>query len=512
MNVMELIKKYQKNIYVRAGAALVLTLIVALSIRALNSGVDTSESTEVLPSVTVTTSSELAGGDSLSLIGTVRAFTEAQITSERSGRVTGVSATLGGKVTAGQVVATLENASEQAAVLQAQGVYEAALAASAQSGVGVSEAQTALSSSKNNAVSTYRQSYNTVNNVIYGSVDTFFSNPDSQIPGLKIDGNASYMNSERVAYQSILKEWQSRSNNINTNSNLESELTYAKTQVERTIAFVDAFITIFNQPGSVSGYTPAELQTYSANFTALRANLINTRSSLDASIAGIASAEDAVRRAELASSGGTVSASDAQVKQALGALRAAQANLAKTILRTPISGTVNSINVKVGDFVNSFDVVSVVANNSALEIVTYVGDTEKDQLIVGDKVLIEGQYEGIVTQIAPAVDPNTRKTEVRIATDNTNIANGDTVRVAKEAATTTAMVSGVYVPITAVKFEAENGSVFTVDGDTLVAHPVTIGTIRGSRVEILEGLSATDEFVLDARGLSAGTKVQVSTK
>ena len=503
-------KKFKNNIYAQAIAAVLVTLAVALFIR-YGGTKDSVAEDPVLPAVKVSSAAALANPDTVSLIGTVRAFTEAQITAEQSGRVTSVTAELGGRVAAGQVIATLENASERAAVLQAQGVYEAALAASAQSGVGVSESKTALENAENNAVSTFRQSYNSANNIVFGSIDTFFSNPQGTIPGLKIDGNASYLNGERVAFQSILKEWQSRSSQINTNSNLRTELQYARTQTERTIAFVDSFITIFNSGRNIGGYTEAELQSFSASFTQLRSQLINNRSAIDSALTTLSSGEDAIRRAEIASSGGTVSASDAQIKQALGSLRAAQANLAKTILRSPISGTVNSLDIKLGDFVNSFDTVSVIANNNALEIVTYVGDLEKDQISEGETVLIEGEYEGIITQIAPAVDQQTKKTEVRIATDNTNIANGDTVRITKQATSTSvAKDSALYIPITAIKFETTDGSVFVVENDMLVSKPVKIGIVRGSRVEILEGLSDTDEFVLDARGLSAGTKVQVN--
>lgn len=511
MTMIQFFKQYKGNMYIQAATAILITLIIAVVIRFGSSG---SENTGevVLPAVTVSSAASLSGSDAISLIGTVRAFTEAQITAEQSGRVTSVNTTLGARVSAGQVLATLENASEQAAVLQAQGAYEAALAASAQSGVGVSEAQTALQNAENNAVSTFRQSYNSANNIIFGSIDTFFSNPQGTIPGLKIDGNTSFLNGERVAFQTILKEWQSRSSQINTDSNLRAELLYARTQTERTIALVDSFITIFNSGRNMGGYSEAELQSFSASFTQLRSQLINNRVAIDSALTALSSGEDAVRRAEIASSGGTVSASDAQIKQALGSLRAAQANLAKTILRSPISGTVNSLNIKLGDFVNSFDTVSVVANNNALEIVTFVGDLEKDQIVEGETVLIEGEYEGIITQIAPAVDSQTKKTEVRIATDNTNIANGDTVRITKTSATTTTQVAdnALYIPITAIKFEATDGYVFIVENEMLVAKPVKTGTIRGSKVEILEGLAATDEFVVDARGLSAGTKVQVN--
>ena len=399
----------------------VLIIFVTLLVIGLNKGETQTEEVVANPLVSVTTALQYSGTQDFSTIGTVRAFTEAAVTAETAGRVVSVNAQLGQQVPAGFVIATLENASEQAAVLQAEGVYEAALAAAAQSNVGLDEAQTALTSAQNGAVSSVSSAYNTVNGIVRNSIDSFFANPDARVPGLKIDGKGQTLaiNDERVAFQTILKEWQSRSNTISVTSDLDAELTYAKTQTERTIALVDTFIDLFNADNADNSYTAAELQTFSTNFTTLRSTLLGTKSALDSAQAALNAARDSVRRSEIAASGSTASASDAQVKQALGALRAAQANLAKTILRTPISGTVNSLSVRAGDFVSNQTVVARVANNNALEILAYVGEKERDAFAVGETVTIDGTMEGVITAIAPAVDANTGKTEIRIGTEAT---------------------------------------------------------------------------------------------
>lgn len=464
------------------------------------------------PVVTLSTPAKYSGSESLTLIGTVRAVAEANITSEQSGRVVSVPVKLGGNVTAGQVIATLENASERASVLQAEGVYEVALAAAAQSGVGVDQANTSLITAKQTAVSTFQSSYNTINGLILNSVDTYFSNPNGRLPGLRIDGKGytTQLNNERVAFQTLLPAWRDKANTINTNSDLSTELAYARENTKRTITLIDTFLTVFSSQSNSSRYTEPELQGIITTFTGLRSNLIGVQSNIDNAINGLTSAEDNVRRAKLASSGGQNSAADAQLKQALGTLRAAQANLAKTILRSPISGTINNLSVRTGDFVNSFSTVAQVANNNALEIVTYISENERDLFAVGDKVIIESNTEGIVTEIAPAVDPTTRKVEVRIATENINVISGDTVRITKEGSTNVNTNQTITIPLSAVKFEQEDGFIFTVIDNKLVAKPVTLGAVRGGSVEVKEGLNNEDTFVVDARGLTADTTVTVS--
>jgi multidrug efflux pump subunit AcrA (membrane-fusion protein) len=457
----------------------------------------------------MTTARAEAGSEQVTLVGTVRAFTEAVITTERAGRVTSVPVTLGQQVSAGTVIATLENAAERAAVLQAEGSYEAALAASAQSDVSVTEAQNNLSAAEDNLKAAIASAYTTVNGTIRNTVDTFYANPDSKVPGVRIDakGQTAFLNNERTAFQTILPEWQAGLGLMNT-SNLAGEVDEAIASVNRTIALIDTFITIFNNQDDVSRYTPTELQTFSTNFTTVRGSLIGVRSSLQSGLTAVNNAKEQQTRAEISASGGTTSAADAQVKQALGALQAAQSNLSKTVLRTPIAGTINVLDIRLGDFIGAQVPAARVANNDSLEIVTYVGDKELQSLAVGNTLMLQNSIEGVITAIAPAVDPTTRKTEVRIAAESEAIKNGDTVTITTSFESVA--VDAVIIPITAVKFALENGVIFLVEDAKLVERPVTIGTIRGGSVEITSGLGIDDSFVRDARGLVVGTAVEVT--
>jgi len=474
-----------------------------------------SESTTVAPitpAVTLISAQEFAGTAELSLIGTARAFTEAQITAERAGRVTAVNVSLGQTVAAGQIIALLESASERAAVTQAEGAYEAALAATAQSGVGVDEANNNLITTQNAAITTVRNAFTTVQGVVVNNIDQFFSNPNGMIPGLRINGrgNTSFLNSERVAYQTLLPTWQQETNALQIDS-LPTALADAEARVTRTLTLVDTFIAIFNNQTSGSSYSDAELQAFSTTFTGLRSTLLSTLAALEQSNSSLQAAEDGVRRASIAATGGTTSAADAQVKQALGVLQAAQANLAKSVLRSPISGTVNVLSIRTGDFVGSFTSVATVANNAALEIVTFVGDAERAVISVDDEVTINGRVAGKIVAISPALDPVTRKTEVRIATEDGSIANGDTVRITKQQSTNVPVMDApIMLPLTAVRFTATDGSVFVVEDGRLVARPVSLGAVRGSAVEIKSGIDASTSVVADARGKVAGDTVEVS--
>jgi multidrug efflux pump subunit AcrA (membrane-fusion protein) len=465
---------------------------------------------ELPPLVSVTTAAEFNDTSALTLIGTARALSEAAITAEQSGRVVSVSTTLGAAVVAGQQLAVLENSRERAAVLQAEGAYEAALAASAQSTIGVSEAENSLRNAESSARATLVSAYDTVNDIVLNTIDDFFSNPQSSLPGLRIDGKGytETLNTERVAYQNLLQSWQMNVQALDTSTDLYSEIELAIANVSRTINFVDSFITVFSIQGDSARYSDAELATFRAAFSDVKASLVATQSSLTASATSLNAANDAVLRAKTAASGGTVSAADAQVKQALGVLRNAQASLAKTILTTPISGTVNTLSLKVGDYVSNGARVAIVANNQALELITYISDDDRSAIVVGDVVTVNDIATATVSQISPALDPETRKVEVRLVTEGLEIKNGDTVKLAVTKSELNTSVA-VRVPITAIKFEVENGHIFIVEDGKLTKVPVVLGKISGNSVEITDGLAADQAFVVDARGLQAGDEVTV---
>ena len=466
-----------------------------------------------LTQVTVLSVSELGSEASFDTVGKVEAVSEANLQAEAGGRVTSVSVKVGDSVAAGRVLATIENNSQAAALTQAQGSYEAALAASAQSGVGLNESATALTSAKNGAVNTYRQAYNTVNGAVYNNIDIFFSDPQGSLPGLRLSGQGKTveLNNERVAFQQLLIDWQTRSNNISANDNLKSELAYAKTNTERTILFVDSFIALLNGTDNDNAYTDAEIQTFSNNFNALRSSLINTRSSIDNALAGINSAEDAVERSQLSASGGTYSASDAQIKIALGSLQAAQANYQKTIVRSPIQGVVNAFYLKTGDYTSPGQPAGIIANNNGLQIKTFVSEIDSANLNVGDTVSIEDGATGVITAKAAALDPSNGKVAIVVGVNpDSRLTNGATVKITFSQISTEVKTERILVPLSALKITSAGTFVFTVNAENkLVPVNVTQGQLYGENIEILSGVTKDTRIVTDARGLKEGQLVTV---
>lgn len=470
-----------------------------------------------LPAVSVASVAKLSGSSELSLVGSVSSVSEVKLESEVSGRVTSVPVTLGQTVAADTVIASVENSAEYAAVLQAEGSYEAALATVAKSNIGVEDAESSLTSAKQAAINSNRSAVTTANSIILNTLDTFFSSPRQPNPGLKASVTlGSSVNDERYLFNSMIEDWQqevSHMNTSDTSAEIIEDLNNATERVKRVAAMVQTFIEALpkNKPDEV--FTAAALAELQVSLSSAKSTLNSLISSLESAETGIEVAEQSLNSAKISGTDGTVSSANATVKQALGALRAAQSNYNKTIIRTPISGTLNTLSVKAGDYISPRTFIANVANNNASIIKTFISDSDRTRVSIGQEVIINGNASGTVRAIAPGLDPVTKKAQIEIRSDDTSLINGASVRISIPSLDTTTTIgndSPLVIPVSALKVEANRVVVFTVSNEgTLIAHEVEEGTLQGTGIVIESGLSRDMNIVTDARGLNEGDKVEV---
>ncbi|KND51450.1 MAG: efflux transporter, RND family [Parcubacteria bacterium C7867-001] len=472
-------------------AVLVVILLGSIGFL-LGSNKAASDTNAGLRSVSVATVAELSGsGSGTSILGTVRSVSEAELLAQAGGAVRSVRANVGDSVPAGFVIVALENDTESASVLSAEGAYEAALAAS----------QTvAPEQVKTNALNAYTSAYATLDTTLSQYVDTFFGDEGAFGPELLVSASSvspSQMSRERRAIAEAMDVWQ-KSLPTAATADPNTLLANAVNATQKTTTLLTELAQVSSERSS------------NVSATQLTA-LATARSTVNTLLSTIASAQASYKSQSQANTGG-----NASVKQALGALRLAQANYEKTIIRAPIAGTINFLPVHVGDYVSNLEHVATVAQNGALEIDAFVSEENRSALAVGTKVAIEGEATGLVTQISPALDPITKQIDIRIAvTGTSSLLNGQSVRITlpgapvKQATATTTIQ--VLLPLTAVKLSANSREVFTVGTDgRLIALPVTIGDVIGDRISITSSLPIETSIVTDARGLSEGQKVNVA--
>lgn len=505
----------------QAGVIVVILLALVLLSQLFK---DESKEAELVKSprmVEIASVTDLANGDtSLPLLGTVTSTSEATIRAESSGKLTRVYKKLGDNVVAGQVIAEFENSGERASVLQAEGSYDAAKAARDIARINSGTTNSSLLDAKTSALNTLGNAFNVLDDAIRVKTDGAYTDPrtdEAKFAVLVPDSALTLkLEAKRKSIETMLVARDAYNRTLTIESDLLKEFTVMQTELQIVKTYLDDMATAYSKALPDTVYSQAAIDAGKSSVSASRsavsgtiASVAQARTSLNASIAA-----NEVAGTTSGGSTGSQAAADANVKQAEGAYNAALSRLEKTIIRSPISGTLNSLSINTGDFISAFTEVAVVSNNGALEVVSYVTEDDAKRIAVGNNVTIDNSSKGVITRIASAIDPRTKKIEVRVGITEkvSTLVNGQSVRitVTKSTQTVTATSGPITIPLSALKLTPNGAFVFTLSAtSSLVAIPVTEGAILGEEIQVLSGLSGSETIVIDARGLKADMAVTV---
>lgn len=515
------------KLYTLGGSALVVVVAVvgvhALT-RSAPAPTDVSNTTHVTTASVASLASQTAP---LPVTGKVTSQSQATILSQTSGEIVRLSHGIGDAVAAGSVIAEFENSSQRAAVLQAQGSFDAATAAYAKasgstavnSTVTSAQALQNVSNSKASAQAALHSAYAALDDAIHAKADTLFSNPKTAQPKLILivpdSALVQKIQSDRVTLETTLAE----ASSLSTSANIDDAISQMIVDAQVTGAFLNNLITAVNETPESASVSTTILAGYQTSLGTARSEVTGAVTSLAAAKSAYDSAvATAATTANSAQSGSEndIAAAAASVKQAQGALDGAEAALEKTIVRSPISGTIVSLPITRGDYVASFSQVAVVSNPSAVYIDVAVTPDDAKTLAVGGKATVNGSLQGVITFIAPALDPLSGKIEVKVGLtkDTGGLTDGQVVTLALDRAhaAPTATSTTIAIPIVAVKILPSGPVVFSVTASsTLAAQAITLGSILGDRVVITSGLTPDLTIVTDARGLAEGQSVVVDT-
>lgn len=272
------------------------------------------------------------------------------VRSQSGGRIDKV-VKIGDRVAAGATVAQVENSAQRAALIQAEGAYDAAVASA---GGNV----TSQANAKQDAVRTWNNETVGSAQVIYNSIDTYFSlsrtSTITGFRGLESFGAAESFNQRRIAIEEILKSWELGAATVNE-TNVVDKLNSLGSDLAVIGSFIDDLSALVPRQRIDDTYTDARRAEDTTRLANARASITESQRKVD-------SARTAIEN----SSGSNAAFSNAQVKQALGVLESARSAYAKTIIKTPVAGTVTAVSINVGDIINiGSDVVFVSGDNSS---------------------------------------------------------------------------------------------------------------------------------------------------
>ena len=195
------------------------------------------------------------------------------------------------------------------------------------------------------------------------------------------------------------------------------------------------------------------------------------------------------------------------LKQA--ARKRAARNLARTQLLAPFAGSVNAVNVQVGDYVTPNLSVAQLIDVSSLDLYVEVRGAVAQSLqpgqavdVVVDAVTLPGKV--IALQIDP--DPVTFTHALRVRVAGIGVRPG---QVAQAHLPLQGLNGVTAVPNTAVLYDEGRTYIFRLDDDRLVLVEVSLGERVGELQAIRQGVDASDRIVTrDVSALSRGQQVR----
>jgi multidrug resistance efflux pump len=330
------------------GALALIVVVIIASIFLLGGTNEESEAAAGLREVSMIKVADLGTGASGIAVPTANGNSYV-VRSEASGKV--LRAIKTGPVAQGAVIAQLESSAQRASLLQAEGVYESAVAASGGN-------ETTQASARQDGVRTWTSATVDVAETLRTSIDTYFADirGTGGTSGFKLEsyGAAPEFNTARDSIErNILDRWESESVN---ESNVVEKLAQLNTDLTTIGSLIDKIAALVPRQNITNVYSESDRAADAAALSTARAAITTQQENVD-------SARTAITNA----SGSGDASAQAQVKQALGSLEAARAAYAKTTVRAPFAGTLTSVSVKAGDIVSTGGDIAIIVPNEGVE-------------------------------------------------------------------------------------------------------------------------------------------------
>ncbi len=246
---------------------------------------------------------------------------------------------------------------------------------------------------------------------------------------------------------------------------------------------------------------------------------------LAAAEAGLGVANTELRRAQTLSDRGvgaanTVETSEAQTESARAEVAQVQTALDSKRMTAPFAGTIGIPQIEIGQYVTPGTIFATLQDLSQMRVDFAVPEQQISALVLGREITVATEVEdlnakGRIIAIEPRVDPNSRLVSVRAEVDNPSgvLFPGQFLRVRIALPVEDGVIA---LPQTAISSTLYGDSVYVVqpgevEGELVVDQVfVTLGRRSGSRIEVVEGISAGQQIVTSGQNrLTDGAKVVI---
>lgn len=485
--------------------------------------------------------------------GTVSPSQESYLTFEKSGKIQSVNVKVGDKVSAGQVLATINGGNDYASVLNATAGLEAAEANLEAAENGPTQFEL---TSKQEAYNSALQDLALANNSAGDTLRNIYTSL-SDILGYKLNGVFTYSSSYKLNGNNCDQSLQSKIeierynldqkmsslnalaqsfyvDNGSSQEEINKKVDAAGLQAYSTAIDVQEMLNdldkIFNNACVLSF---SDLNSYRSSISSARNAVNTTISSITSLKSQISSLRSALVLADNALAEAKAGPTNEKLKSLRAAVDSAKANLisakftnAKNVLVAPFDGTITQVNINLGEISSpGSPAINLISSNN-LELKVKLSEIDLVKVKSGNKARVyldtygnTATFDGVVTQVYPAATKEGNTSVYYAKIDFSSV--DDRVRSGMNGTADIVTISKENVDYITAKYLKVDGSINKVkvvkdanaikkvtlkDNDSnIVWKNIEIG-MRDSkgRIEVLSGISKDDNLV-PIDGLSATT-------
>lgn len=452
------------------------------------------------------------GYSSIPANGLVESEAQADLKSQTGAPIASIRVSIGDIVYPGQTLIELESADIRAQLAQAEASLEMAKGQFQTGSVSVESA-------KKSAVDKVKDSYVKSQDIIFAQIDPILNNYDgkgSQLYSFISDSRvSSQVRDIRIDLAVAFPIWQS-STAVLTESSADTAIRSAISLSQKNLGTIDRLLNSISEAVNETAKTAnPELAILLDKWKSI---ISVSRTTVSGSVQSLTAADSAL-----------TSASSAQNLTAPASVRAAEAGvnnlraqLAKTVIRSPISGKIAALPLRQGELASPGTLLATVVGDGGMVIKAFASGEDSSRIRVGSPVVIRGNAKGVVESFSPSVSSSNKKVEVVIRVlepDESGLIIGDSVQAlistdateAVPASSATTSNSAKYIlPIQSVKIIPGSAFVFTLDHESKIKrNDIILGEVRGDFVEVIGGLNDSMEIVVPVYELEEGQTVTV---
>ena len=319
--------------------------------------------------------------EEVSVTGNVKPLSDVSLAFERGGKVDNIFVAVNDRVYIGQPLAQISNADLLANLDQAKAnlrIAEIQLGDTVNDqnqpiiqNSKVDKARLNLTQAQTSLISTIKDSFTKADDAVRNKMYTLFTEPNKYLAKLSFPAENSLKTQIEKGKDSmvdLLNLWYTSFTNLSSNSDLAGYYNTARANLLTIKSLLDKCAEAINN------FTPDTVYYTQAQVDVWKANISTARTSIDAAISTLTSANDLYQSTVLALkvSQDDFSTQGATVDQARAGVASAEAELAKSVIKSPITGVVTNLDAKVGEIVS--------ANKNILSVISY-GDYEVESFV-----------------------------------------------------------------------------------------------------------------------------------